>query len=77
MDSFSDTAGAVASQENGMEAGGERPEILKAALPPCTVERCHMAKFAKPGPLFSFLWHSYLGAIITEVWGTYAMMPER
>lgn len=35
--SFSDTAGVVASWDNGMEAGGERPEILKPALMPCTV----------------------------------------
>lgn len=60
-----------------MEAGGERTEILKPASLPCAVEHCHMAKFAKAGPLCNFLWHSYLGAIITEVWGTYAMMPER
>lgn len=31
--------------------------------------------FAKSCPLCSS--HSYLDAITTEVWGTYAMMPER
>lgn len=77
MSSFSDTAGAVASWENGAEAGGKRPEILKPAALPCTVEQCHMARFAKSDPLSNFLWHSYLDATITEVWGTYAMMPER
>lgn len=77
MSSFSDTAGVVASWEKGAEAGGKRPEILKPATLPCTMEQCHMATFETADPLSNFLWHSYLDAMITEVWGTYAMMPER
>lgn len=73
--SFSDTAGVVASWDNGVGAEWEKPQILKPASLPCTVHWGHMAGFAKSGPLCSS--HSYLDAIMTEVWGTYAMMPER